>query len=96
MSLAFGDRVPPPYSQPTPTTPPRKVERGGGGPVGHSLPRSTALRAIRVPFGSRRGGTFLGRLTTSLAISTGLAWALSRIPLVSRGVGVRRPAIARS
>lgn len=43
-----------------------------------------------------RAIALLGVSSTSPATSTGLAWALSRIPLVSRGVGVRRPAMARS
>ena len=59
-------------------------------------PVIVAVAFVVVGWNASIGIKFVALFTTSLAISAGLAWALSRIPLVSRGVGVKRPAMARS
>lgn len=59
-------------------------------------PVIVAVAFVVVGWNASIGIKFVALFTTSLAISAGLAWALSRMPLVSRGVGVKRPAMARS
>lgn len=76
--------------------PPRGVSEAAMRFLVDHQPVIVAVAFVVVRWNASIGVKSFALFTTSLAISAGLAWALSRIPLVSRGVGVERPAMARS
>ena len=59
-------------------------------------PVIVAVAFVVVRWQASIGVKLVAVLTASFAISVALAWALSRIPIVSLGVGVKRTAPAAS